>query len=244
MSEKKKSVKKNTKKDAEKKEEKREEVIEEINENIEKSEEKEEKEQPDKKQIRDEKKMFAVFLGILAVIIIVFVVYLIVSSNAKGFTYNGVQYYVVQNGKLTFYAAQVPAVRNGTKAESIYLHTDPRKLQKDVPFNGTMYIRPYLNLNYSNDINCNGDGSISIANFLALYNDLGTKVVRDPNATCDPQLRYVDVNIKMSNETNIQQIAPGCYVINVANCNIIEATERYLTETLTTVEPTLKNMSG
>ena len=215
-------------------EEKREEVIEKVNENIEKAEEKEEaKEIPSKAQIKNENKMLAIFVGILVVIALVFVLYLIFSNSARNFTYNGVKYTITPNGKLTFYVTSIPIISQGKNVNyKIYLYNDPRKLDQEVPFNGNLYIKPYLAINYSNDINCGGDGIISIANFQNLYNAIGTQVIRDPNATCDPQLRYVYVNISVSNETSIQEIAPACYTIKVANCQVLAATERYLTETL------------
>jgi len=230
MSDKKKMKKasKKDKPDKSAKEEEREEVIEKVNENIEKAEEKDKnQEHPSKMQIKNENKTLLIFVGVLFLIVLAFALYLIFSSSAKSFTYNGVRYSIVQNGKLTFYVAVIPKTHY-----QIFLYNDPRKLKHEVPFNGSLYVRPYLAINYSNDINCNGDGNIAIANFQNLYNAIGARVIRDPNATCDPQLRYVYVNITLSNETSIQEIAPACYTIKVSNCQILKATERYLTETL------------
>ena len=106
-------------------------------------------------------------------------------------------------------------------------------------------IRPYMAINYSDDLSCSGYGTIGVQNIMNLYEAIGTTVVYDPNATCDSQLRYVYVNIRLSNETSIQETAPACYTINVANCDeVLQATERYVTETLATIEPYISNYSS
>lgn len=226
-----------------KKEEKREEVIDKINENIDKSEEKEEKREeskPDKKQIFEENKILKVFLGIIFLIVVVIVSYLIFYNSSKAFTYEGIKYVVDTSGQSPLYDTVLPLK---TTNYNVYLRNDPRTLAKTVPFNGTFYLKPYMALNYSNDIHCSGYGTVAVVNLMNLYDALGTKVVYDPNATCDPQQRYVDVNIRVANETSIQEIAPACYNINVANCDVIPATERYMTETISEVYPYLVNSS-
>lgn len=234
-----KKSKKETK--AEKKEEEKEEIkeklVEEMNEKIEKEEEKEEeKEHPDKKQLHSESKTLAIFLGVLILIALSFAAYLIFSNNVSSFTSGGMNYTIVHEGKLTFYNTHVPIVMNGTKYNfQIYLYNDPRTLQKTVPFNGTLYIRSNLVLNYTNNIDCNGDGVIAMANVFNVYHYLGINAVLDSNYTCDPQARYVYATIKLSNQTDIQENSPGCYTINVANCQILPATERFITETLSTL---------
>lgn len=230
-------------------EERREEIIEKVNENIEKSKREEEKAEDahiSKKQVLEENRILMIILGILLLFVAAFVVYMFVARDAGNFTFNGVKYSTVKQGKLTFYNTKIPVVEQGKTVQyNFYIRNDPRTLNESVPFdaNGSLYIRPVMNLNYSNDIACNGDGTIAIANLVNLYTVLGTKIVRDSNATCDPQQRYVDVNIKVSNRTDVEEIAPACYVINVANCEILPATERYMIETFSTIKPYLNGSS-
>jgi hypothetical protein len=88
------------------------------------------------------------------------------------------------------------------------------------------------------NFNCNGDGIVAITNLDTLYNLIG-KIISDPNATCDPSGRYVFINIQNSSETSIQETALECYTINVNNCQILPAVERYMTK----IFATLHNMS-
>ena len=248
MPKEKKSEKKSAKKQGskaskkeEEKEEKREEIIEKINENLDKEEKKEEKETPPKSQIKSEKKMFAIFLGILVLIAAVFAAYLILSRASTNFTYNGVQYTIVKKGDLTFYDTKIPIIVNGTPVQyNVFIRNDPRVLEKQVPFNGTMYIRPYIAINYTTDLYCNGDEIISLANMNLLYSAIGSQVAlinstTYPNATCDPQGRYVFVNIQQANETGVQEIGPACYNIYVSNCQILQGTERFMVQTFETL---------
>jgi hypothetical protein len=191
-------------------------------------EKKENQVEPNKKQIFGESRTLLIIGGVLLLLVIMFVGYFIFSNSSQSFVYNNVKYTLIQEGKLAFYNTQVSVT---TGLYNVYLRNDPRKLEQTVPFNGSMHISSLMNLNYSNDINCDGFGTIGIANIVNLYDALGTKIVRDSNSSCDPQGRYVDINIVVSNKTSIQEIAPGCYQINVANCEILPATERYVAET-------------
>lgn len=217
------------KKDDEKKIEAEKILFEEVEKGREIEEKKENKIEPDKKQIFAENKTLFIIFGVILLLVVVFVAYFILGKSSQSFVYNNVKYTLIQEGKLAFYTTQI-SVQTGLY--NVYLRTDPRTLERTVPFNGSLLISPLMNLNYSNEINCDGFGTVGIANLINLYQALGTKIVRDSNSSCDPQQRYADVNIVVSNETSIQEIAPGCYQINVANCEILPATERYMTETL------------
>ncbi len=211
-----------------------------VEENIEKAEEIEDKkEHPTPKQIAYENKTLIIMLIVIALLVGVFVFILILSNSSKNFTVDNVAYTVIQQGQITLYDTKIPLVINGTNVDyNIYLRNDPRVLKQEVPFNGSMYIRQNMVINASNTLKCNGDGVIAVANIVNTYQSaLGINVMQDANASCDSQARYVYVNIQPSNETSVQEVSPACYQINVANCKILAATERFLTETFTTIQP-------
>ena len=119
---------------------------------------------------------------------------------------------------------------------NFYLYSDPRIIERKVPFNGSIVIVPQSTviLNITGNLNCNGDGIIAVANLNTLYSLIG-KVTKDSNATCDSSGRYIFINIQNSSETSIQEIAPACYNINVNNCQILAGVERYMTQTFSTI---------
>ncbi len=232
-SSKKNSVKKQDAKKQEKKEEVREEIIEDMNEKLEKEEEKEEKEKPNKKQLQSERKILFIFGVVLLLLLASFIGYLIFSNNVKSFTSKGITYDMQKEGTLTLYHARIPIIYNGSYYHfNVFFRNDPRKLESEVPFNGSIIFMRNMAINYNSDIICGGDGTVAIANWLNVYKYLGVNVVRDPNATCDPLHRYVYVNISVSNETSIEETALGCYQINVNHCDILPATERFLTDSI------------
>ena len=114
---------------------------------------------------------------------------------------------------------------------NFYLRNDPRDLKKDVDFVGEIQFAETMVLNSSNDFHCDGDGIISIANVAQLYQILGVEVIQDSNATCDSEGRYLFLNLNDANETSVVQTGPGCYEFSISNCEILEATERYMVET-------------
>src|SRR3989344_3829577 len=196
----------------------------------------EEQETGSKEQIKKENeilKNFFIWAGIIAFAIILIFVML---NSVKKFEYKGVEFNLERYGDLIFYRTRFPVTYEGKDATyNFYIRNDPRKLEKEVPFNGELVILKDLVINSTENLNCNGDGIIAIANLLNLYNVIGTEVIKDENATCDDIFgRYVWVNIKEGNNTEIGEFGlnGACYNIYVNNCEILPATERFLLETL------------
>jgi hypothetical protein len=61
---------------------------------------------------------------------------------------------------------------------------------------------------------------------------LGAEVINDPEAVCDPDGRYLHINLEEGEESKIEQYGPRCYKFKINNCEIIDVTERYLTEVI------------
>lgn len=188
-------------------------------------------------QIQKENKTFRNIVLVVLLLAAVIGFILILNNTAKSFTVDGVSYKVLQQGQLTLYNTWIPVMYNGSLRQyNFYLYSDPRVIQKEVPFNGSLAVVPQsrIILNITGDLNCNGDGIIAVANLNTLYGLIG-KVTKDSNATCDPSGRYVFINMQNSSETNIQEIGQACYNININNCQILAGTERYMTQIFATI---------
>lgn len=240
MSEKKgtkRGVKSEKEKKAEEKEETREEIIEKINKAEAKEEKKEESEKPSKEQIKNEGKMLGWVIGILGAIVLISIGVMFLMRSSQSFTLNGVPYTIIKQGQLTFYGTKIPQISaNGQRIDyPIYIQNDPRTLEKTVPFNGSAYIRPGVAITINDSLVCSGNGAVSIVNLNNLYrNGLLITLINDSNGSvpCDSQGRYVLVNIQPSNKTDIEQTGLTCYRINVANCQVLPAVERFMTGVL------------
>ena len=78
-----------------------------------------------------------------------------------------------------------------------------------------------------------------MANLVKLYEILGTKVIKDENATCDPDARYLFVQIQESEQTSVEQFGTACYNINVNGCEILQSTEKFMVETFVAINERL-----
>ena len=187
-----------------------------------------------KKEIEVQNKMLRnFFIGIGAFILVIVLVVLFVNS-IKHFEYKEVKFNIVKEGKIIFYNTAFPMYHSVTGQHvadyNFYIRNDPRKLEK-IPFNGELVLLDNLVINMTGDFHCDGDGIIAIANLVKLYEVIGTQVMKDENATCDSLGRYMFIQIQPGDETSIEQFGPACYKINVNNCEILEATERFMAET-------------
>lgn len=178
------------------------------------------------------------FLGIIGIILLIVIIFWSFKS-ASEFEYKEVEFKVVKEGDLVLYQTSLPVIYKGERREfNFYLRNDPRELE-NVPFNGDIFFADNMVLNSIGDLNCNGDGIIAVANLVKLYEILGTKVIKDENASCDPDARYLFVQIQESDQTNIEQFDTACYNINVNECEILQSTEKFMIETFVAVHERL-----
>ena len=207
------------------------------------------------KRAREENKILRnilIGIGILTVGIFLLV---IISNSLSKFEYRGVGFEITRlcdTGPpcLVLYKTDLPVKVSGknvtltwpgnkTNDYNFYLRKDPRKL--DVSFNGSIEFKDIMVLNSEDDFVCDGKGAIAAANLNNLYQILKVKVIRDENATCDAFGRYMYVNVKPGNATNIEQVGPSCYNINIKDCEILEGTEKFMIETFIKVNGILSN---
>ncbi len=182
-------------------------------------------------QKKKQNKQLIWVLSILGIFILSMIVgWILINKPIK---YEDVKFKKVQDkGDLIFYQTSLPTYTQTGKFDGnyyFYLRTNPKKT-KNIPFEGNLSFKKMLVINTSNELNCNGDGIIGIANIQNLYHFLGFNVISDKNASCDSQGRYTYLNIKKGEETKITQYGPSCYEISVSNCEVLKATERYMLE--------------
>tara|TARA_Y100000296_G_C5175324_1_gene259734 strand:+ start:493 stop:1182 length:690 start_codon:yes stop_codon:yes gene_type:complete len=192
-------------------------------------------EKPTKNQIIKENKILRNIFISIGIIAILFLLSSLAIKNIRNFEYQGVDFETVKfcdvKPCLILQQTSLPVIYNGNKAEyNFYLRNDPRDL--DVSFEGDINLIPNMVINATSDFNCNGDGLISIANLVKLYEIIGTKVIKNETLNCDPLGNYMFLQIQKGNETNIKQFGTACYEINVNNCEILESTEKFMIETL------------
>lgn len=191
----------------------------------------------DKKTAMNENKILAkIFITLAILIIVIFGVYYGVQSS-NTFEYKGVKYERVMEGDLLLYNTKLPVVmKDGGKAEyNFYLRNDPRKLE-DIKFNGNLNMLPLMVINATDNLNCDGDGVIGIANLKKLYEISNTRVIKDTNASCEAsEGDYMYLNIIEGNESVIRKTGSACYELEVNNCEILPVTEKFMVETFSKI---------
>jgi len=191
----------------------------------------EEIQQATKKQIKEQNKILRnIFIGVGLLIILIISIILFINS-VRNFEYEGVKFNVIKEGNIVFYQTSLPVIYNGEKASyNFYLRNDPRKLDQ-VIFDGEIILLKNMVINMTDNFNCDGDGIIAIANLAKLYEIVGAKIIRDENARCDAQGRYMFLNIQPGDTTRIEQTTPSCYDLYISNCEILKVTEKFMIET-------------
>lgn len=183
----------------------------------------------------------------LVVFVVVFIILYIVFSKIGTFEYEGLAFDKQAYGKdLTLYHHSYLYTYNGqTYKNNIYLRIDPR--ENDVPVNGNILFTKgravFMGINNTNIISCN-DSSIAtgaISQFFA-NNQFDLKIgTNDINESKNRKQIYVDCNkakdntaiiIQDSNITEIIKKENGCYIINVNQCEIESAVEKFIISSL------------
>jgi len=198
-------------------------------------------------KIKENKILRNFFVGVLVCVIVLISVVLFINS-VKSFKYNGLEFSVEKFGEIITYRTALPlysqtgvsvmtgdAITEHTADYNFYLRNDPRKLG-DIPTQGEVVLYKEMVINSSEELNCEGDAIIGMKNLITLYEVLGTNVIRDENAGCDEEKRYMFLNIQPGEVTKLEQVTPSCYNIYVNNCEILDATERFMIETLIKVK--------
>lgn len=184
-----------------------------------------------KEEIDRENKLLRNILITIGLFVLIFIVFYMIINSNKHFEYNGVKFDKIKDEKLFLYRTSVPVMHNGEKASyNFYLRNDPRKLA-NIGFNGELILAKNAVFNMTEDFNCNGDGIIGVANLVKLYGLFGVNVIKDDNATCDSEGRYLFIRIQSGNKTNIEKTGTICYDLNVNNCEVLDVTERMMLET-------------
>lgn len=176
---------------------------------------------------------------VIGVFALVFVGTSFYMNSLNSFEYEGLNFKKIQQGEITFYNIFYPMYSKVTGKHTadynFYIRNDPRDLE-DIPFDGDLIIKSNMVLNVLDDFGCEGKGVIAVANLAKLYGFFGTKVIKDFNATCDDEGRYMFVQVLKGNETRIEQTGSVCYNIYVKDCEILEGTERFMLETFLEVK--------
>lgn len=190
---------------------------------------------------KDNRRTMRNVLLILGAFVLFFALWMIISYNQARFDYEGVVFEKVN--EIAPYRTSIPIdYQNPITGNAIeerdyyfYLRNDPRKLDY-IPFDGNIEFKDNMVVNSTEDFNCGGRGVIGVANLAKLYQVLGANVIKDESANCDPDGRYIFLQLEKGNESKIEQVGPACYTLYISNCEVLEVTEKFMIETFTKID--------
>jgi len=198
------------------------------------AEESPKKEEIAEEDVKKENTQLKMVFFIIGGILIVFLVSYFFIQSLSSFEHQGVDFKIVKEGSLIFYNTAFPlndAITGKYLGEyNFYIRNDPRKLEKEVAFEGELNLMNNIVLNSTDSFNCDGDGVIAIANLASLFKRVDAEVIKDENATCDEQGRYTYILLQKGNETKVEQVGKSCYTIDIHDCEILKGTERFMLE--------------
>lgn len=170
---------------------------------------------------------FLIIIGIFFLIVIGIIIY---PNLNETFEYHGIEFEKMEQGELQLYHAYMPVVLDEENIDyHLYLRNDPRKLEKEIPFNGELNLKKIIIFNSTKDLSCEGYGQVGLSNMIHFYKMMDAKPMKSENASCGGE-EYVFIQMQSSNKTNVNQTGEYCYEINVKDCEVIKATERFIVE--------------
>jgi hypothetical protein len=194
-----------------------------------------EREEPvSKAQIKKENRTLKKIIILMIGCVIFFATVYLIAYFSKNIEYHGVRFEIDKDtlrGK-TLYRTTVPVIYNDSKAMyNFYLRTDPRKTETVVSVYGDIDFRQNMVLDVTTEeLFCDGDWNIAIGNLLKL-DIFGINITaRNESQIYKPEKDFMFMTINKENKTEIKQIDAVHYEMNVANCEILPATERLMME--------------
>lgn len=185
-------------------------------------------------------------LGAMAVLVVVFFISYSIFSNINKVEFNGLTFTKEMFGEIPVFHNYYNFMSNGELFQyNLYLRNDPRKnkvpitgnaIDDGIEFSQENYI--YISLAPDALVGCEygSVGLSSLASFLA-DNQLNIKgaaadeeLARQNNvayANCETHPDDSVIVVKNGDETRIVHDKKNCYIIDVANCEIIPAVEKF-----------------
>ena len=185
------------------------------------------------------------FVLIMAIILLIIVAFAFKPKEAK-FEYLGMEFERVMFDKIPLYQTVVQPINRITGEASginyvIYLRNDPRKLEF-VPIIGRIKLTRDVIVALDKSIteaNC-VNATLAALNMGQFMNAAGIKALRGTTnlteaeednlryASCESSDNISVIITEIGNKTEVVQEDVNCYKIKVNNCQVIEATERFL----------------
>jgi len=208
------------------------------------------KESPPKKKPTHDKQLYWV-LGVMVGLIAIFTVSSYIFEESKTFEYQGLSITKEKFGEIpvyrySYYIPSITGAATGAPNKvNILFKYDPREL--DVPVEGTIeYLRKntfvYITIN-STGILCE-ESILAVATLSSFIGQNGYLLASGSADEADAEANNLDyrtcetnpdrmvITLQEGQETSIIKEKDNCYTINVANCEILPAIEKFMIQSI------------
>jgi len=202
-----------------------------------------EKQEINKKTSKEEKlqNKYVLTIVIIAAALLLTIFLVTVASNmAKHFEYTGLKFEKVMFDKMPFFYTKIQITRPDESVVNynLYLRNDPRS--NNIPVYTEMRFQKEVAVTTDDAVsNCSyaGVSGVLLGQFL---NAMGTDVYTGTTdfeiakergimyIACVPNQNYTLISIKQGSVTKITQSDTNCYNLEIANCELLNATERFV----------------
>jgi hypothetical protein len=179
-------------------------------------------------------KHMKIMLTIIGLFVVLLLSFLFVGNSLNNFEFKGTGFSILDEGELRFYKTTIPLLENGVHVAdyNLFLHKDPRTLEHIPIKNNEIILTGNIVIDSDDPFHCDGDGIIALANMVKLYETFGANVIKNESLECDRTASYTHIMLHKDDETSIERPKHNCYRININNCEILEATEKFMIESL------------
>ncbi|MDP1696083.1 MAG: hypothetical protein Q8L29_04165 [archaeon] len=205
-----------------------------------------EKKQEEKPKKKDGNREIIWVLVVMGVLILSIVVTYSLIQSMKTFSSDGLTFTKEKHGNIIFYHYYYSFEKAGqVYTNNVYLRNDPRENEVPITGNGIFFYQGkanYLSINSTNLGEC-PDASIAVSELTKLFTNNLMEVrpaTLDKTEAQEKDIRYascatekdsVVVEVFEGEETKITSNG-YCYKIEVANCEILKATEKFIVQSI------------
>ncbi len=194
-----------------------------------------------KNKKQQSEKQIKIFIGLMAVLLIIILAISLITSSGNTFKYKGLEFKKVREGELIFYDTSFPLFNQNkeiVKYIPFSFRNDPRELENiPVEDNLKLTMKTAIASNREDIEGCK-NSVVSGATLALFLNRLGIETVggttnktqaqEDNREYLDNQTEIVILRYKAGNETRIYNENENKTILSHNNCEILDATERYI----------------
>jgi hypothetical protein len=198
----------------------------------------------EKKMGKKKENQLKLIVILMMVLVLSIGAFYFIAQELRKFSYGGVNFQKTKQGNILFYLANFPLSKltgNVLNDVNIYFRTDPRQLES-IPIEGGILLKKNVALAVNSDELICSDKVVAgttLSQFLGRFGITTFGATTDLNEAKELNRTYVScenasnynysvVDFVDGNTSRIMKVGNDCYLLEVAGCEIMNVTERFM----------------